>query len=428
MTRFQLIFTSILIASAVAAAILFSVQRNASTAVAVQVTLWGTVDHTTVTSFLSQVVLTNRDSANVKYVQKDASTFEGDLVAALARGQGPDMVLLPQDLIVSQRDKFYQIPFTSYSERAFKDAFIEEGELFLTADGIIGLPFLVDPMVMYWNRGIFSNANVPLPPSSWTEFYSLAPKIIQKDSSGNISQALIAFGATNNLSHAKDVISMLALQAGTRIVALDQNGYFRSTFSEQSGGLVPGEQAVSFFTEFSDPVKPAYSWNRSLALDRNMFISGRLATYFGFASELSAIRSSNPNLNFDVSLVPQIPGRKVTFGSMQAVALLKSSPNLASAYAAAQVLTSEAMQTEWVKVSGYPPVRRALLSVPQGNAYVSVFYEAALMSRGWLDPNAAGTNVAFDKLVESVTSGRARTSEAVRNAGVDIENLIPTNI
>jgi ABC-type glycerol-3-phosphate transport system substrate-binding protein len=428
MTRFQIILTAILVFAAVAAAVLFSVQRNKGSVAAPQVTLWGTVDTSVIGGFLSDVNLSNRDTVNVVYAQKDRSTLEGELVAALARGQGPDMVLLPQDLIMSQLDKFYQIPFASYPERTFKNSFIEEGELFLSPQGIIGLPFLVDPMVMYWNRGIFSNANVALPPVSWTEFYSLAPKIIQMDSSDNITQALIAFGAVNNVTHAKDIISLLSLQAGTSIVGRDNMGNLKSSFSTQVAGLVPAERAVNFFTEFSNPIKPAYSWNRALGSDKNMFLSGRLATYFGFASELPGIRAANPNLNFDVAPVPQIAGKKVTFGSMQAIALLKSSRNIPASFIAAQMLTGQDLQAEWVKKSGYPPVHRALLAVPQENAYSSVFYDASLISHAWLDPNPAGTTRAFSKLVEGVTSGKARTSEAVRDAGFEIDRLLNATI
>jgi len=427
MTRFQFIFTGVLVAAAVAGAVLFSVQRSNSSNTAVQVTMWGTINNEVFSSFLSKAVLSNRDTVNVSYYAKDPATFESELVAALARGEGPDMVLLPQDLLVKQEDKFYVIPFENYSERLFKDSFVEEGELFLVPEGVIGLPFSIDPLVMYWNRTMFSNANVPLPPASWTELYSLAPKIIKKDSSGNITQALIAFGATGNVTHFKDILALLSLQAGTSIVVRDQ-GYLRSSFVEQRGGLVPAEQSVNFFTEFSNPVKPAYSWNRSLSSDKSMFLSGKLALYFGFASELSGIRDANPNLNFDIASVPQIPGGRVTFGNMQAIALLKSSPNLSAAYVAAQVMTGESLQSEWVSASGYPPVRRALLASTPGNAYTAVFYEGALMSRAWLDPNREGSVSIFAKLVESVTSGRARTSEAVRTASTELDSLLRSNI
>jgi hypothetical protein len=41
-----------------------------------------------------------------------------------------------------------------------------------------------------------------------------------------------------------------------------------------------------------------------LPKSREYFLSGRLATYFGFASEAPKIRLINPNLNFDVAEMP----------------------------------------------------------------------------------------------------------------------------
>ncbi|MCD5396682.1 MAG: hypothetical protein LRZ98_00730 [Candidatus Pacebacteria bacterium] len=37
---------------------------------------------------------------------------------------------------------------------------------------------------------------------------------------------------------------------------------------------------------------------------RDVFLSGKLATYFGFSSELRGLRLKNPNLNFDIAMVP----------------------------------------------------------------------------------------------------------------------------
>ncbi len=36
------------------------------------------------------------------------------------------------------------------------------------------------------------------------------------------------------------------------------------------------------------------------------FLSGRLGTYFGFASETPKIRFKNPNLDFDVAEIPGV--------------------------------------------------------------------------------------------------------------------------
>jgi hypothetical protein len=43
-----------------------------------------------------------------------------------------------------------------------------------------------------------------------------------------------------------------------------------------------------------------------LPKSRNYFLSGRLATYFGFSSEARNIRFKNPNLNFYVAEIPAV--------------------------------------------------------------------------------------------------------------------------
>ncbi len=427
MTRFQLIFTGILIFLGVGGAILFAVARNQGSEGAPPIVMWGTLDGRVVSDFLGKISADHRDTVNVSYVEKSSVSFESDLVAALARGQGPDMVLLPQDLILKQLDKFYVIPYENYSQRTFRDSFIQEGELYMFSNGIVGLPFSIDPLVMYWNRDIFSNAGLAGPPISWNEFFGLVPKLTKKDQNGNIAQSMVAFGEARNVSHAKDIIALLTMQAGNPLVIRDTDGLKTVLDSRASSGLVPAEEAVSFFTEFSNPAKSSYSWNRALPLDRTMFTAGKLALYFGYGSELVSLRTANPNLDFDVAQVPQAEGNKMTFGRMNAIALLKASPNVTAAYVAAATLTGAALETEWVSASGFPPVRRDLLKATPGDAFGAIIYRSALISRAWLDPYREATDGTFMRLVENVTSGRSRVSEAVNSANIEIGNLLRSN-
>ena len=429
MTRFQLIFTGILIILGVAGAVLFAVARNQGSASAPALTMWGTLDGRVVSDFLAKISVDYGDTVNISYVEKPPASFESDLIAALARRQGPDMVLLPQDLILKQLDKFYVIPYENYSERAFKDSFIQEGELYMVSNGIVGLPFSVDPLVMYWNRDIFTNAGLVAPPSSWTEFFGLVPKLTKKDQNGNITQSMVAFGEVRNVSHAKDIVAMLAMQAGSPIVAWRGDNGFESVLDERGpSGLAPAESAVSFFTEFSNPVKTSYSWNRAFPEDRTLFTAGKLALYFGYGSELAGLRAANPNLDFDVAEVPQAEGNKMTFGRMNAVALLKSSPNVGAAYIAAVTLVGAPLQAEWVTDSGFSPVRRDMLRAIPSDAFRSVIYRSALISRAWLDPYREATDGTFMRLVENVTSGKLRVSEAVGAASLELDNLLKSNI
>jgi ABC-type glycerol-3-phosphate transport system substrate-binding protein len=161
--------------------------------------------------------------------------------------------------------------------------------------------------------------------------------------------------------------------------------------------------------------------------DRDAFVAGKLAVYFGYASEVDEIRAANPNLDFDVALVPQTADKRLTFGKMHAVALLKSSPKVASAWQAANFLTNAQSQKFWVEQSGLPPVRREMLGTLPGDEYKSIFYQSALISSAWLDPYRESTNGIFMRLVENVTSGRLRVSESVGTASVEIDNLLRRN-
>jgi multiple sugar transport system substrate-binding protein len=427
MSRFQIIFTAILVVLGVGGAVLFAVSKGKGSQSAVQLTMWGGEPSSVVASFLSDTFQQAGGTQNVTYVEKNPATLESELVSALARGQGPDLLLVPQDLVVPQSDKFYAIPYDTFSERDFRDSFIQEGELFLTPAGAIGLPFSVDPIVMFWNRSLFTDAGVAKPPVSWVELFDLAPKLVKKDQNGNIVQAMAALGEVRNVAHGKDMLALLSLQAGTPIVARTAGGGFQSVFAAPASGFVPAERALSFFTEFSNPVKASYTWNRSLPLDLNVFAAGRLAIYFGPASEAGIIRSANPNLDFDVALVPQAEGGKATLGRMTALSILRSSANPAAAYQLAAFLTSAGAQSIWNDKSGLPPVRRDLLVKAPSDAYRAVTYQSALISRGWLEPGSLQADGVFLRMVENVTSGRLRVSESVSQASGELDTLLSSH-
>src|SRR3989338_7385655 len=159
---------------------------NAPDGVGGEVTLWGTLPARLLEAPLAALNAQNEDLFSVRYVEKKAATFDTELVEALASGTGPDMILLPHELIVLHENKVFPIPYASFSARAFRDSFIEEGELYLRDDGIVALPFSIDPFVMYWNRDIFPDAGRTAPPAEWSEFLTLAPTITKKDAVLNI--------------------------------------------------------------------------------------------------------------------------------------------------------------------------------------------------------------------------------------------------
>ena len=389
-----------------------------------QVVLWGTIPAGNISGLIEDFNRQYKPLVLI-YIEKNKNTFDRELVEALASGVGPDVIMLPQSLIYRHADKVYPISYETFPERDFRNTFVEEAELYLTSQGTLALPLTIDPMVMYFNRDILSKAGIALPPQTWEEVLSMTPRLVLKDAAGNITQSAVAFGEFKNVIYAKDIIALLTMQAGSPIVARTETGY-RSVFGDSLGfSLKPADEAVRYFTDFSNPVQPIYSWNKGKPSSRDAFISGTLAFYFGYASELFGIQSNNPHLNFDVAPVPQVKGSRasITLGNISGLSITKASRNPTAAFRVASLLSGQALSLSFAQKTYLPPPRRDILSGRPSNAYMSVFFTSALMSRGFIDPSPDQTSAIFGDMVENVVSGRLRVGEAVMNANSEFAGL-----
>ncbi|MDP3874923.1 MAG: extracellular solute-binding protein, partial [bacterium] len=410
MSKFQIILLAIFAVFIIAGVATFSLYRG-SGGKNVAMTVWGDISSQDFSLLLSTPTLSQDRTLSISYVEKSAETIETEFTEALARGMGPDLIILTQDKLWGNKAKLLVIPYVSISERDFKTTFIEEGELFLDEAGIHALPLSIDPMVLYYNRDLLSATGQARPIAYWDEIYASAANLSKMDAAGNLVLSVMALGEATNIPHAKDILSLLLLQAGTPITNF-VNLELRSQISLNFGTPVsPGEAALDFYTQFSNPTRVYYSWNRSLIDAQTHFTSGDSAYYLGFASELRVLRNKNPTLNFGISSVPQsrISGKAVTFGRLRAIAISRGSLNPGAALVLATKLVSKEAALSFSEILILPPARRDLLSLKPTDAISSVFYDAALQSKGWLDPDTVATEAIFREAIESVTSGRART-------------------
>jgi ABC-type glycerol-3-phosphate transport system substrate-binding protein len=417
---FQYVVTGIFIFFIILGAILFSTYRSStSTENAINITMWGTLPEDEFSAFVTRYFSDRDLKYTVNYVEREPSNFDRDLVEAIASGSGPDAIILPEDMVVRYSNKIYTIPYEVMPELNFKQTFVQEGELYLNASGVLALPFSIDPLVMYWNRDIFNNVSVTRPPTTWAEITLLTSKIIKKDQAKNILTSVVALGEFSNVTNAKNILSTMFVQAGNPIVRYDStDGTFSSVLKESGTKTSPTALAFQFYTNFSNPVRPEYSWNRAMPNSIDAFANGDLAIYFGFASEFLTIKNKNPNLNFDVALLPQIQGAKVnsTFGNMLGLAIMKSSANPAGSYSVISALTSAEAVPFWKDIFNIPSARRDILSVPEKSAIKTVFNQSAVISKGWLDPNNTETSKIFQEMVESYTTGRSTVEDALNIA------------
>ncbi|MBX4181769.1 extracellular solute-binding protein, partial [Candidatus Parcubacteria bacterium] len=191
MTKFQVILTTVFGFFIVVAVMVFAFYRGSSGQQA-SVVVWGDIPSEYFQAFLNETVATRDPSLSIQYVEKSGDKIDRDFTEALARGIGPDLLITTQDKFWQERTKLIPIPYKSVSERDFRDAFIEEGELFLGSQGIYALPLVVDPIVLYYNRDLLSGAGLAKPLAFWDEIYGNANKLTKRDAAGNITQSIMA--------------------------------------------------------------------------------------------------------------------------------------------------------------------------------------------------------------------------------------------
>ncbi len=428
MSKFQIIITGAFVVFIIAGVVAFATFKGGGGQEELpQISIWGTFSQPVFEEYVSKINNSAPQQLKIAYTQISEDNFDSTFIEALARGQGPDAILIPQDLIHRHEDKIIPVPYTALPQRDFQNTFIQQAELYLGANGVMAMPFVVDPLVMYWNRDSFTNVGLANPPRFWDEFNTVNTKLTQKDVNSNVRKSAIALGEFNNILHAREILGTIFLQSGNPVTYRDTNGTISSALGSRAySGLDTSVPALNFFTQFSNPSSPNYSWNRSLPNTKSAFLSGALATYFGFASELKDIRQKNPNLDFDVAPLPQARGgaNRITYGSMYGFSIVRSARDVNSTFTILSALLSTTALSDMVTMSYLPPVRRDMISGGSIDPYLSIFYDSALISRGWLDSNKTESNRIFQNIVESVTSGKENIRDALQGGSDEFDLLL----
>lgn len=430
MSLFQGILIGVFIVAIIGGVILFGIVQNNDGGTSGLINVWGTVPQEVMGNLLTTLSADqNSTLPKIAYQYVPEETFDRTLLEALASGTGPDVVLLPHEDILKQKTRLLPIPYKSVSERTYKDLFIEDAEVFLDKDGILAMPFSVNPLVLYWNRTMFTKAGIANPPKYWDEVIQIVPRLSEKDASGILKKSGIALGEFSNIDYAKDIIALLFMQSGSPIVG-DKNGRLSAFIDERGAGTVtPSDTAITFFTQFANPVKTLYSWSRSFPNSLDMFAQGDVAMVIGRASDITKIQEKNPNLNFDVAElpVPKPSGEDtggITFGSMYGLAIVKNSTNPSGALNAMYGLTSAQSLGVLANITNLPPVRRDMLADFPEDPYKEVFYKASLRSKVWYDPDKDITYGIFKNLLDTIVSGRESITGALKQADEQLNDLL----
>ncbi|MGD0328772.1 MAG: extracellular solute-binding protein [Minisyncoccia bacterium] len=392
------------------------------------VVIWGTLPKADMDTALTAIAKADTSLKDVSYVQKDPATLPNDLSAAIATGAAPNLVLASQEELLSLAKFITPIPSATLPASTFSSTFVGEGGLFAAANGYYGIPFLVDPLVLFSNRTILSSDGIAKPPATWEALAGLVPNVAILTSARQITRGLIAFGTYDNVHDARGILSALFIQTGVPISSYSSStGLLSADLGENfSNGTSPGQEVIGFYTQFADPSKISYTWNALLPDSEQAFLAGDLALYLGYASEARYLATANPNLDFGVAPLPQPATATVksTYGLVYALMIPVGAKNTAGAYQAAALLTNAAEQEAAVSATSLAPaVLNELATVPT-DPTAAAAYAGALYAKGWLSPAPADTDSVFSGMIGNVISGRSTLETALVSAGQSLSALL----
>src|SRR6185369_17319459 len=126
------------------------------------VVIWGTLPAASMQNMLVAASKADQTLQDVSYVQKNPDTLASELASAIATGNPPDLVLASQEVLHPLAKLVQPIPTGTLSQAAFSSAFAGEGNLLMTpaGDGYYGLPFVLDPLVLFSNHAILASDGV----------------------------------------------------------------------------------------------------------------------------------------------------------------------------------------------------------------------------------------------------------------------------
>jgi len=400
----------------------------------------------------------------INYRKLRYDEYENELLNALAEDRGPDIFSIHNTWLKKYKNKITPLPPTttlaypitqgtikkevipqlrttkSLNAKDIKNNFVNivyrdvAGLIFNEAtkkyeEKIYGLPLFVDTLAMYYNKDLFNNAGLAQSPAYWNnEFQQAVKKTTKQDTKGEIIQSGAGLGGSNNIERYSDILSVLMMQNGS-VMADDDSGQvlfnkIPPSFKDQSYN--PGLEALRFYTDFANPAKEVYSWNKNLDDSLNLFAQGKLAIMFGYSYHLATIRAQAPKLNFAITKLPQIEGNTpVNFANYWVETVSSKSQHLNEAWDFIQFATKAEQAKTYLDKAKRPTALRALINEQIDDDDMGVFAEQVLTAKSWYHgADSAAAEKMFAEMIDAAVLGQDKIETLINLAASKVQQTM----
>ncbi|NMB92065.1 MAG: extracellular solute-binding protein [Parcubacteria group bacterium] len=388
--------------------------------------IWGVNDSPQVFDSIINSYRQQYKNIQIKYTQKEAGSYENELLAAFAKNQGPDIFIIPGSWLPRYQDKIAALDLTKdkdYNLRSIQETYpqIVQNEL-IDNNSLLGIPLSIDTLALYYNKDIFDYYKIPLPPDNWYEILKLVPKLRKTNATGQITRAAIALGTYDNITWGNDILSEIMMQLGCKMVNKNEKEVL---FDEPipTTSVLYGEEALNEYSQFAQIKSPYYTWGNSFPNSIIAFSQGKTVMMIGYSQARQIIKSYAPDLRYGVTVFPFISGEipQVNFGKTMNAVIFNRSSHQQQAWQFLKFLASKGIAQYYFAQTKNPPARLDLVTQAMNDPQVGIFASQILTSRSWYQFDNHQIDNIFSKMVNDVILGNIKAKEAAINAAKSIE-------
>jgi multiple sugar transport system substrate-binding protein len=343
-------------------------------------------------------------NVTIQYLRQSPQDYRERLQSALARGDGPDIFRWHNTWLPMLKADLAPLPESIMSPSSFNSTFYPVAKQDVFSNGqYYGIPLMFDSLALYINQDIFSSVPDLSPPTTWDNLRQTAFQLTQRDERGQITQAGVALGSVTNVDNFSDILGLMILQNGGNPGKPDTEAV---------------RSALKFYTLF---LTEDHSWSEALPQSTYAFATGKVAMILAPSWRVHDIKQINPQLNFKLYPVPQLPDTTITWATYWIEGVSQKSLHQEAAWEFLNYLSSKAVLlkmfdlTAQTRLFGEPYSRMEMAEALKDDPYIGAIFSQAPMARSWplaSDTYDNGLNDRLIKYYQDAVNGLInRTSE-----------------
>lgn len=276
----------------------------------VELTFWGFWEEEDAMHPIIEKYEAENPGVKITYAIQQLSNYESLLYTRLEQAQStnepaPDIAMIHNSWLPKFEKYLTPLPSTVMSLQTYAEEFYPTAlEDFTGKKGdIYAIPLQIDGLMVIYNKDLLAKAGYSTPPADWDSFMDAAKKMTKTDSRGIITQAGLAVGTAENITHSTDILLYFFLQNLAPIIGEDKTVV-----------NLTSPRAVTAFEEYTSFAKDEdATWASYLANDVTHFVRGELAMMFGTSWRALEILERTEDIDFGLAPLPRLTNNEEAY-------------------------------------------------------------------------------------------------------------------